>query len=84
MTARKLEVDGQFLYIPGCMIISFDDASTHTTEVRMVRNAQGVDLGKLRDTHEIYKAVIHGRVPVDDALRDLDEMMNRKPKRRPW
>ena len=31
MSARVLEIDGQFLYIPGCMIISFDDVSTHTT-----------------------------------------------------
>ncbi|ELR04953.1 hypothetical protein GMDG_00210 [Pseudogymnoascus destructans 20631-21] len=25
MTARVLDLDGQFLYIPGCMLISFDD-----------------------------------------------------------
>jgi Putative threonine/serine exporter len=30
MSARVLEIDGQFLYIPGCMVISFDDAATHT------------------------------------------------------
>ena len=60
MTARVLEVEGQFLYIPGCMIISFDDASTHTAEVKLVRSAAGVDLSKLRDTHQIYKEV--GRV----------------------
>ena len=64
MTARVLEIDGQFLYLPGCMIISFDDASTHTTEVKLVRSTQGVDLGKLRDTHEIYKEVVHDVVGV--------------------
>ena len=37
MTARVLEIEGQFLYLPGCMIISFDDRSTHTTEVKIVR-----------------------------------------------
>lgn len=37
MTARMLEIDGQFLYLPGCMIISFDDRSTHTAEVKIVR-----------------------------------------------
>ena len=57
MSARVLEIEGQFLYIPGCMIISFDDSSTHTTEVKLVRTAQGVDLGKLKDVHEIYKEV---------------------------
>lgn len=57
MSARVLEIEGQFLYIPGCMIISFDDASTHTTEVKIVKSVQGVDLGRLKDVHEIYKEV---------------------------
>ena len=84
MTARVLEIDGQFLYLPGCMIISFDDASTHTTEVRLVRSAQGVDLGKLRDTHEIYKEVVHDVVGVEEATQRLDEIIERKQKHSPW
>ena len=57
MSARVLEIDSQFLYIPGCMIISFDDAATHTTEVKLVKAPQGIDLGRLKDVHEIYKEV---------------------------
>lgn len=49
-TARVLEIEAQFLYIPGCMIVSFDDSRTHTTEVKLVRSDGGVDLGRLRDT----------------------------------
>lgn len=49
-TARVLETEAQFLYIPGCMIVSFDDSHTHTTEVKLVRVDQTVDLGRLRDT----------------------------------
>ncbi|PYH96417.1 DUF1212-domain-containing protein [Aspergillus ellipticus CBS 707.79] len=75
MTARVLEVDGQFLYIPGCMIISFDDTSTHTTEVRLVRSHQGVDLGRLCDVHLIYKEVIHDVIGVEEAIQRLDEIM---------
>lgn len=84
MTARVLEIDGQFLYLPGCMIISFDDASTHTTEVKLVRSTQGVDLGKLRDTHEIYKEVVHDVVGVEEATQELDQIMERKQKHPPW
>ncbi|KAJ5594012.1 uncharacterized protein N7459_000220 [Penicillium hispanicum] len=73
MTARVLEIDSQFLYIPGCMIISFDDASTHTTEVKVVRSIQGVDLGRLADVHEIYKEVIHDVIGVEEAIQRLDE-----------
>lgn len=84
MTARVLEIDGQFLYIPGCMIVSFDDASTHTTEVKLVRSAQGVDLGRLSDVHTIYKEVIHDVIGVEEATQRLDEIMKRKNKFNVW
>ncbi|KAI0166494.1 DUF1212-domain-containing protein [Xylariaceae sp. FL1272] len=77
-TAKVLEIDSQFLYIPGCMVISFDDVLTHTTEVRIVRTAQGVSLGKLKDVHEIYKEVLHDVICLDDALFRLDQVINRK------
>ena len=84
MSARVLEIDGQFLYIPGCMLVSFDDATTHTTEVKLVRTAQGVDLGRLRDTHEIYKEVVHDLIGVEEATQRLDEVMKREQKYSPW
>ncbi|TDZ13661.1 Uncharacterized UPF0442 protein [Colletotrichum orbiculare MAFF 240422] len=77
MSARVLEIEGQFLYIPNCMIISFDDSTTHTTEVKLVRSAAGVDLGKLRDVHDVYKLVVHDVISADDALRKLDEIEKR-------
>ncbi|KAJ6082884.1 hypothetical protein N7467_007019 [Penicillium canescens] len=80
MTARVIQIDGQFLYIPGCMIISFDDASTHTTEVKVVRSSQGIDLGKLADVHEIYKEVIHDIIGVEEAIQRLDEVMKKPSK----
>ncbi|TKA64210.1 hypothetical protein B0A49_09168 [Cryomyces minteri] len=84
MSARVLEIEGQFLYIPGCMIISFDDSATHTTEVKLVRTHHGVDLGKLRDTHEVYKEVVHDIIGVEEATKRLEEVMDRAPKYRPW
>lgn len=84
MTARVLEIDGQFLYLPGCMIISFDDRSTHTTEVRIVRTAQGIDLGKLKDVHLIYKEVMHDCIGVEEATEKLDVLMKRKDKFHAW
>ncbi|EOD43162.1 putative pheromone-regulated membrane protein [Neofusicoccum parvum UCRNP2] len=84
MSARVLEIESQFLYIPGCMIISFDDSSTHTTEVKLVRETQGVDLGKLRDTHACYKDVVHDRVGVEEATQRLEGILKRPPKFKPW
>ena len=84
MSARVLQIDGQFLYIPGCMLISFDDSETHTTEVKIVRSNQAVDLGKLRDTHEIYKETMHDLLGVAEASKRLNEIMQRSPTYGPW
>lgn len=84
MSARVLEIEAQFLYMPGCMICAFDDSSIHTSEVKLVRTAQGVDLGKLRDVHEIYKDVVHDRIGVDEATPRLEAIMSRKNKFGRW
>lgn len=84
MSARVLELDGQFLYIPGCMLVSFDDVSTHTTEVKLVRTNQGVNLGKLKDVHEIYKEVVHDVIGVEEATQRLDSIIREKPKHNKW
>jgi uncharacterized membrane protein YjjP (DUF1212 family) len=84
MSARVLEIEAQFLYMPGCMIVAFDDSSVHTSEVKLVRTAQGVDLGKLRDVHEIYKDVVHDRIGVEDATPRLEAIMGRKDKFNRW
>ena len=84
MTARVLEIDGQFLYLPGCMIISFDDRSTHTTEVKMVRSVQGIDLGKLKDVHHIYKDVMHDVIGVEEGMGKLDNLIKSPEKFSKW
>ncbi|RWA08513.1 hypothetical protein EKO27_g6598 [Xylaria grammica] len=84
MAARVLEIDSQFLYLPNCMIISFDDVFTHTTEVKIVRTAQSVNLGKLKDVHDIYKEVLHDVISLDDALERLDKVIAAKPRYSVW
>ncbi|KAH6854013.1 hypothetical protein B0I37DRAFT_20556 [Chaetomium sp. MPI-CAGE-AT-0009] len=84
MSARVLGIEGQFLYLPDTMIISFDDSNTHTTEVKIVRAGQGLDFGRLRDVHEIYKEVVHDRMGVDEATARLKDITARKPKFPVW
>ncbi|KAL8769656.1 MAG: hypothetical protein Q9209_004453 [Squamulea sp. 1 TL-2023] len=84
MSARVLEIDGQFLYIPGCMIISFDDSRTHTTEVKIVRTNQSIDLGKLREIHEIYKETLHDMIGVEEAMERLEKVLERKQQYNRW
>lgn len=84
MAANVLEITCQFLYIPGCMIISFDDVLTHTAEVKIVRTQQGVNLGKLKDIHDIYKEVLHDCIGLDDAVAHLDEIISAKDRFPLW
>ncbi|KAJ5387352.1 Pheromone-regulated membrane protein 10 [Penicillium cosmopolitanum] len=84
MTSNVLEVKAQFLYIPGCMFMSFDDALTRTAEVKIIRVVQGLDLSRLAETHNVYKNVVHDLVGVETATQDLDEIMQRKPRYNRW
>ncbi|ATY61169.1 DUF1212 domain membrane [Cordyceps militaris] len=84
MSARVLEIESQFLYLPSCMIISFDDSSTHTTEVKLIRVPEGIDLGKLRDVHNIYKHVVHDKLGVEDATKQLEDVINSDTKFPVW
>jgi uncharacterized membrane protein YjjP (DUF1212 family) len=83
-SSRVLEIEAQWLYIPGCMLISFDDPTTHTTEVKLVRVSQGVDLGKLRDSHQIYKEVVHDQIGVEEATQRLEKIVGRPRKFSTW
>lgn len=84
MTSRALNIDGQFIYIPGCMIASFGDSTTHTSEVQLVRVIQGVNLTKLQEVHQIYKNVIHLHTKLDIASDQIDELLRRKNLYSPW
>ncbi|KAH8695008.1 putative DUF1212 domain membrane protein Prm10 [Talaromyces proteolyticus] len=84
MTSKVLDVDAQFLYIPGCMVVSFDEVGTHATDVKLVKAAQGVDLGRLFEVHKIYKEVVHDVIGIEKAIEELDSIMKRKPKFNVW
>ena len=80
--AKTLAVQANFLYLPGCMICSYDDPTWHTTQVNIVRVKQGLDLGKMHEMHDVYKAVVHEKLSVTEAAMHLDEI-TRSPKRYP-
>lgn len=79
MIARVLEIDAQFLYMPGCMLVSFGDVTTHTSETKLLRVTQGLNLVKLDRTHAIYKKVIHDEMALEQASESIDELLASKP-----
>lgn len=75
MTSRVLEIAGQFLYIPGCMIVSFGDAITCTSDVQLVQCVQGLNLWKLNQVLVIHKRVLHDIISVEDANQAIDQLI---------
>ncbi|KAK6507331.1 hypothetical protein TWF481_005770 [Arthrobotrys musiformis] len=84
MSARVLDVEGQFLYLPGCMIISFDDSSTHTSNMQLVRVTPALNLGKLQDVHLVYKQVVHDVIGVEDGMVQLQKLFDQGPRFAVW
>lgn len=78
ITSRVLEIDAQVLYIPGCMLISFGDATTHTSETKLLRVTQGLNLGKLHATHLLYKEVVHDLMGLEEASSHIDHLLTSK------
>lgn len=78
-TAQVLEIDASFVYFPGVIIVSFGDPSTKISEIRVIRVSQGFDLSKLDDAQDIYKAVVHDRLGVEEAIHKLDDLLTCRP-----
>lgn len=79
LTARVLEIEASFLYFPGIMLASFGDPVMRTSDMKLIRVGQGLDLGKLDEAHEIYDLVIHDRLGVEEACERLNILLTRKP-----
>lgn len=42
------------MYLPDVMLVSFDDSSTATSQVKLIRQSSSLDLGKLSDAYMLY------------------------------
>ena len=78
MAARKLCIQASFQYLPNCMIMSFDDPDTHTTELKLIKEPTAVDLGKLLEVQHVYKDVMHEQYSLEEAIDDIREIRDRK------
>ncbi|KAF8226480.1 DUF1212-domain-containing protein [Tricholoma matsutake] len=76
-TSHVLDIELSCLYLPDVLLVSFDDASTSTSSVRLIRQGSTLDLGKLTDAYTLYWKVIHDQLSVADASAELDVLMCR-------
>ncbi|KAI0773058.1 DUF1212-domain-containing protein [Trametes elegans] len=83
-TGKVLDIQLSCMYLPDVMLISFDDPTTGTSNIKFIRQGSALDIGKLQEAHELYWKVIHDEISVKDASVELDELMRRPPLYKNW
>ena len=78
LTAKVLEVEATFIYLPGMMLANFSDPVTRTSDLKLVRVGQGLNLNKLDQAHDIYESVVYDRIGVDEASKELADLFSSK------
>ncbi|KAK6520920.1 hypothetical protein TWF506_001159 [Arthrobotrys conoides] len=84
ISAAVLAVNASFVYLPGTIIISFQDPQTHTSDVQVVKSGTSLDLGKLQYIHIIYKEVLHDVISVETGTEKLEKLIRKPPLRNVW
>ena len=82
--ARILEVDAEFIHIPGVIICSFGDQDTKTSEMHFVKSGGRLSLGSLHEVHQIYREVVHDEISARRATEKLEALMEAKPLYSPY
>ena len=78
-SARILQIDGKFLYIPDYMLVSFSDPSTHTSEVRVVdSSSDDYHLQRIDALNVILENLIRAKFSVKQAGERLIQLEEQK------
>ncbi|KAF4622432.1 hypothetical protein D9613_009458 [Agrocybe pediades] len=77
--ARVLDIHLNLLYLPDVVLISFDDDTSGTSHIKLIKQTSALDLGKLKDAFALYWKVIHDKLSVSDASTELDALMRKEP-----
>ncbi|KAI9461023.1 hypothetical protein BJY52DRAFT_1211344 [Lactarius psammicola] len=77
--ADKLLIQASFAFIPGIIIVSFNDGETRTTELHFVRSSGRIALSALNSVHDVYRDVFDDRITVQDGISTLDRILRAPP-----
>ncbi|KAF9057691.1 hypothetical protein BJ165DRAFT_1335228 [Panaeolus papilionaceus] len=77
--ARILEVQAEFIHLPGIIICSFGDQDLGGTESHFVKCGGRLSLGSLHKVHLIYRAVVHDEISAKQATEQLEALLQAPP-----
>ncbi|PVG00328.1 DUF1212-domain-containing protein [Serendipita vermifera] len=83
-TGRNLGLNVSCMYLPNIVLLSFNDLSTGTSSVRLIKQGSALDLGKLVDAYALYWSVIYHKISVSDATNDLNHLILRNTTYNRW
>lgn len=77
--ARILEVEAEFIHLPGVIICSFGDQELGCSETHFVKCGGRLSLGALHKVHLIYRSVVHDENSAKKATEQLEDLLNAPP-----
>ncbi|KAJ7127890.1 hypothetical protein C8R44DRAFT_830322 [Mycena epipterygia] len=83
-TGRVLDIQVNCMYLPDVVLISFDDSTTGTSNLKFIRQGSSLNLGKLNEVYDLYWSVIHDEQSVSEASSALDSLMRKKQEYSWW
>jgi uncharacterized membrane protein YjjP (DUF1212 family) len=77
--ARILEVEAEFIHLPGVIICSFGDQELGCSETHFIKCGGRLSLGALHSVHVTYRSVVHDEISAKTASEDLEALLNAPP-----
>ncbi|KAF8639835.1 hypothetical protein AX17_001090 [Amanita inopinata Kibby_2008] len=77
--ARILEVEAEFIHLPGVMICSFGDQEQGRSKTHFVKCNGKLSLGALHKVHLIYRSVVHDETSAKKAAAHLEALLIAPP-----
>jgi len=77
--ARIIEVEAEFIHLPGVIICSYGDQELGCSETHFVKCGGRLSLGALHKVHLIYRAVVHDEISAKQAMEQLEDLLVSPP-----
>ena len=77
--AAIFNMPAQFVHTPGCVQISFGLPEQHASETLLIKANVGLDLGRIHESHVVYRAVVRDEISATAGRKQLEELLARPP-----
>ncbi|KAJ1939683.1 pheromone-regulated protein prm10, partial [Linderina pennispora] len=77
--SKFLDLEMTASTLPGLILLSFDDSMTHTSETKVIRCTNGIDMHRLDETNKVLRRIAHLEIDIHQATKELEEVMTAPP-----